>query len=84
MTLENQIASYISTGRVMGQFPNPKDTSQTISTLVPLPASEFIHRVDAQLTELFGLAIEMNAEEIPRTEDILEQMQGNAQLTVEQ
>ena len=83
MTLENQIASYISTGRVMGQFPNPNDTSQSISTLVPLPASEFIHRVDAQLTELFGLAIEMNADEIPRTEDILEQMQGNAQLTVE-
>ena len=43
MTLENQITSYISTGKVMGKTADPDDDSKEISALVAVDASEFIH-----------------------------------------
>lgn len=70
--LENQILSYVSTGKVLSV--DSTSDNQAIGATARIPPAEFIVRVDSQLADLFALPIEMNPEMIPSASEILTQL----------
>lgn len=73
-TLENQIRSYVSTGKLV----SGDGKVDSVAAASPIRPDEFIMRVDRQLVELFALPVEMNPDMVPDAADIVNRLQMNS------